>query len=70
MIAKVAVWDDSRAAAIARAIRALTELEIEGIPTTRELALDVLGSREFGRGEYSTSTLEELVGRVPSLSPQ
>jgi acetyl-CoA carboxylase biotin carboxylase subunit len=70
MIAKVAIWDDTRAAAIARAIRALTELEIEGIPTTRELALDVLGSREFGRGEYSTSTLEELVGRVPSLSPQ
>jgi acetyl-CoA carboxylase biotin carboxylase subunit len=70
MIAKVAIWDNTRAAAIARAIRALTELEIEGIPTTREAALDVLGSREFGSGEYSTSTLDELVGRVPSLSPQ
>jgi acetyl-CoA carboxylase biotin carboxylase subunit len=68
MIAKVIVWDETRTAAIARAIRALTELEIEGIPTTREAGLDVLGSREFGRGEYSTSTLEELVGRVPSLS--
>jgi acetyl-CoA carboxylase biotin carboxylase subunit len=68
MIAKVIVWDETRTAAIARAIRALTELEIVGIPTTREAGLDVLGSREFGRGEYSTSTLEELVGRVPSLS--
>ncbi len=70
MIAKVIVWDETRPAAVVRAIRALTELEIEGIPTTREAALDVLGSREFGSGDYSTSTLDELVGRVPSLSPQ
>ena len=70
MIAKIVVWDETRPAAISRALRALTELEIEGIPTTREVALDVLGSREFGSGEYSTSTLEELVGRVPSLSAQ
>ena len=70
MIAKVIVWDETRPAAVVRAIRALTELEIEGIPTTREAALDVLGSREFGSGNYSTSTLDELVGRVPSLSPQ
>jgi acetyl-CoA carboxylase biotin carboxylase subunit len=70
MIAKVIVWDETRPAAVVRAIRALTEFEIEGIPTTREAALDVLGSREFGSGDYSTSTLEELVGRVPSLSPK
>jgi len=70
MIAKVAVWDETRPLAIARAIRALTELEIEGIPTTREVALDVLGSREFATGSYSTSTLDELVGCVPSLAPQ
>jgi acetyl-CoA carboxylase biotin carboxylase subunit len=69
MIAKVIVWDETRSLAIARAIRALTELEIEGIPTTRDAALDVLGSREFATGSYSTSTLDELVGRVPSLSP-
>jgi acetyl-CoA carboxylase biotin carboxylase subunit len=68
MIAKVIVWDESRPAAIARAVRALEELEIEGIPTTREVALDVLRSREFESGEYSTSTLTELEGRVPSLS--
>jgi acetyl-CoA carboxylase biotin carboxylase subunit len=69
MIAKVIVWDESRPAAVARSVRALEELEIEGIPTTREVALDVLRSREFESGEYSTSTLSELEGRVPSLSP-
>jgi acetyl-CoA carboxylase biotin carboxylase subunit len=68
MIAKVIVWDDTRAAAIARAQRALSELEVEGIPTTREVALDVLGSPEFRSGDYSISTLSELEGRVPSLS--
>jgi acetyl-CoA carboxylase biotin carboxylase subunit len=68
MIAKVIVEDETRDLAIARSVRALSELEIEGIPTTRELALDVLRSQEFRRGEYSTSTLAELEGRVPSLS--
>ena len=68
MIAKVIVWDEARPAAIARAERALQELVVEGIPTTSELALDVLASPDFRRGEYSTSTLSELVGNVPSLA--
>jgi acetyl-CoA carboxylase, biotin carboxylase subunit len=69
LIAKVIVVDATRDAAIARAERALRELEVEGIPTTRELALDVLGSPEFRSGVYSTSTVTELEGRVPSLVP-
>jgi acetyl-CoA carboxylase, biotin carboxylase subunit len=68
LIAKVIVWDETRETAVARALRALRELEVEGIPTTREVALDVLDSPEFRRGEYSTSTLSELAGRVPSLT--
>ena len=68
MIAKVVVWDETRPAALARAGRALSELSVEGIPTTRELALDVLAAEEFRTGEYSTSTLADLEGRVPSLS--
>ncbi len=67
MIAKVIVFDDTRDAAIARAERALRELVIEGIPTTRELALDVLASAEFRRGDYSTSTLVDLEDTLPSL---
>ena len=67
MIAKLIVWDDTRDTAITRAERALREFAIEGIPTTRDLALDVLGSSEFRSGDYSTSTLADLEGRVPSL---
>jgi acetyl-CoA carboxylase biotin carboxylase subunit len=69
LIAKIIVWDETRETAVARGLRALRELEVEGIPTTREVAIDVLDSPEFRRGEYSTSTLAELAGRVPSLTP-
>jgi acetyl-CoA carboxylase biotin carboxylase subunit len=60
MVAKLIVWDTDRAAAVARAERALRETNVEGIPTTRDLALAVLGSEPFRSGEYSTSTLEAL----------
>jgi acetyl-CoA carboxylase biotin carboxylase subunit len=68
MIAKVIVWDETRPEAISRARRALSELEVDGIPTTRELALDLLDTREFRSGDYSTSILGELEGSLPSLT--
>jgi acetyl-CoA carboxylase biotin carboxylase subunit len=68
LIAKLTVWDETRPLALARAIRALSELEVDGVPTTRELALDVLASPPFASGDYSTSTLAGLEGRVPSLA--
>ena len=38
------------------------------MPTTRELALDILRSSEFVAGEYSTSFLEEMEERLPALA--
>ena len=60
LIAKLVVHDSTRDLAIARARRALEELEIEGVPTTREVLHEVLGSDEFRSGEYSTSFLDEV----------
>ena len=60
MIAKLVVWDADRASAIARAERALQETVVDGIPTTRDLALEVLRGEPFRSGEYSTSTLEAM----------
>jgi acetyl-CoA carboxylase biotin carboxylase subunit len=60
LIAKLAVWDSDRPAAIVRAERALRETVIDGVPTTRDVALEVLASEAFRSGDYSTSTLEEL----------
>jgi acetyl-CoA carboxylase, biotin carboxylase subunit len=58
LIAKVVVWDETRPAAVERALRALRELELEGVPTTREAALEIIATDEFRAGEYSTSWLE------------
>jgi acetyl-CoA carboxylase, biotin carboxylase subunit len=63
LLGKLVVWDETRPAAIARALRALGELRVTGIPTTRELAIRILRSEQFASGRYSTSFLEEEPGR-------
>ena len=70
LIAKVIVADDDRPSALARAVRALGELVVDGIPTTRELALDVLRSDGFASGAYSTGYLDEMEAHLPSLGTQ
>jgi acetyl-CoA carboxylase biotin carboxylase subunit len=66
LIAKLAVWAEDRPTAIARGLRALQELEVEGVPTTRELAIEVLRSDPFASGDYSTSTLpEQMLALAP-----
>jgi acetyl-CoA carboxylase, biotin carboxylase subunit len=69
LIAKVIVVDDDRPSALARAVRALEELTVEGIPTTRGLALDVLRSDGFASGVYSTGYLDDVEALLPSLRP-
>ena len=64
LIAKMIVWDETRDASIARALRALAELELEGVPTTRDVAAEILRSPEFASGDYSTSLLEERLVAV------
>src|SRR5689334_9888929 len=59
LIAKLCVWDEDRPAAIARALRALGELEVVGISTTRDYAMDVLRSDAFASGDYNTSFVDE-----------
>src|SRR5580765_4343695 len=59
LIAKLCVWDEDRPAAIARALRALGELEVEGIATTRDFAIQVLRTEAFVSGDYNTSFIDE-----------
>jgi acetyl-CoA carboxylase biotin carboxylase subunit len=68
LLGKLIVWDETRPEAIARALRALGELELDGVPTTRELALDILRSEEFASGRYSTGFIEEAGARLPALA--
>jgi acetyl-CoA carboxylase biotin carboxylase subunit len=67
LIAKLIVWADDRPGAIARGRRALSELEVSGLPTTRALALDILASEPFQAGRYSTSYIDEAESLLPSL---
>ncbi len=67
LIAKVIVWGEDREVAIARGRRALSELELEGVPTTRELALDIVSSAEFGGGDYTTSFLADAAPSLESM---
>jgi acetyl/propionyl-CoA carboxylase alpha subunit len=68
LIAKVIVHDATRDAAIERARRVLRELDIRGVPTTREAAFEILGTDEFRSGVYSTSFIEEAGARLPALA--
>jgi acetyl-CoA carboxylase, biotin carboxylase subunit len=63
LIAKLVVWAPDRPAAIARGLRALGELEVEGVATTRNFAIDVLRSEAFVSGEYTTSFVDEHIRR-------
>jgi acetyl-CoA carboxylase, biotin carboxylase subunit len=67
LIAKVIVWAEDRPAALARMARALEELELEGVPTTRELALDVVRNPSFAGGDYTTAFLTEAAGELRAL---
>jgi acetyl-CoA carboxylase, biotin carboxylase subunit len=68
LIAKVIVRDATRDACIARARRVLRELDVRGVPTTREAAIDILGSDAFRSGAYSTSFLDEEGALLPALA--
>jgi acetyl-CoA carboxylase, biotin carboxylase subunit len=59
LIGKLIVWDEDRPAAVERCLRALGELELRGVPTTREAAIEILDSEEFRSGRYTTSFLQE-----------
>ncbi len=67
LIAKVIVWGENRDVALSRGRRALSELDLVGVPTTRDLALDIASSEEFGSGDYTTSFLADAAPSLESL---
>jgi len=68
LLAKLVVWGRDRQACIARGRRALRELVVEGVPTTRNLHLDILEQSAFVEGRFSTSFLDEVRDQLPTLS--
>ena len=68
LLAKLIVYGEDRAQALARGRRALRELELEGVPTTAGLFADVLREPGFVAGSYTTAYLDEARERLPSLA--
>ncbi|HUF31119.1 MAG TPA: acetyl-CoA carboxylase biotin carboxylase subunit [Gemmatimonadaceae bacterium] len=67
LLGKLIVWAPTRAEAVARMHRALLELTIEGVDTSRDFHLRVMEDDEFRRGEIDIQWLER---RLPSLLSQ
>lgn len=62
MIAKLIVHDVSREKAVARLLRALDELVIDGVPTNKEEQIQILNAAQFVSGNFGTSLYAELFG--------
>ena len=69
MLAKLIVWAPTREQAVARMHRALDELTIAGVETSREFHLRVMEDDEFRRGaidiQWLERRLDSLVGARP-----
>ena len=69
MLAKLIVWAPSRELAIARMHRALSELVIEGVETSRDFHLRVMEDEEFRRGAIEIQWLERRLSSLLDATP-
>ncbi len=63
LLAKLIVWDESRAAALARMTRALDEVELVGVHSTLALHRELLEDADVLAGRYHTNYLEAWMQR-------
>ena len=69
MLAKLIVHAPTREAAIARMHRALLELTVEGVETSRDFHLRVMEDDEFRRGAIDIQWLERRLDSLTSVAP-
>ena len=69
MLAKLVVHAPTRDAAIARMHRALLELTVEGVETSRDFHLRVMEDDEFRRGAIDIQWLERRLDSLTSVAP-
>ena len=73
LVGKLVVWGRDRDVAIARTIRALEEMVVEGVATTIPADLAILKHPDFAAVEHSTKWVEEtldLSGIAPPARPE
>ena len=64
LIAKVVVWGETREVMLARARRALDEVDVRGVQTTAPFLREVIDLPEVADATYSTTFLEEWMARA------
>ena len=69
MLAKLIVWAPTRDEAVARMHRALLELTIDGVETSREFHLRVMEDAEFRRGDIEIQWLERRLSEILGTPP-
>jgi acetyl-CoA/propionyl-CoA carboxylase, biotin carboxylase, biotin carboxyl carrier protein len=72
LVGKLIVWGRTREVAIARMVRALEEMTVEGVATTIPADLAILRHPDFAAVEHSTKWVEErldLTGIAPPAPP-
>ncbi len=69
MLAKLIVWGEDRAQAIARMHRALLELTIDGVETSRDFHLRLMEDAEFRSGDFDIQWLERRLDSLIAVSP-
>ena len=69
MIAKLAVWAETREAAIAKLSRALGETMVKGITTNVGYLKKILALEEFQAGDYDTGLLARAADRLIPKAP-
>jgi acetyl-CoA carboxylase biotin carboxylase subunit len=69
MLAKLIVWASDRAQAIARMHRALLELTIDGVETSRDFHLRMMENDDFRRGAIDIQWLEKHMAALTSVAP-
>jgi len=69
MLAKLIVWGEDRPQAIARMHRALLELTVDGVETSRDFHLRLMEDAEFRRGDFDIQWLERRLDSLIALSP-
>ncbi|WP_146363876.1 acetyl-CoA carboxylase biotin carboxylase subunit [Arthrobacter yangruifuii] len=61
MIGKLIVWGNDREEAISRALRALQEMQVEGVTTTAGFQASILDSEVFRSGDFNTAFVAKFL---------
>jgi len=63
LLAKLAVWGETREQAVSRLARALSEYRIDGIKTTLQFFRDIILDQDFRAGNLDTGFIDRFLGR-------